>query len=449
MAASGNRAYDLIVIGGGTAGLVTAHGAAGLGATVALIERGHLGGDCLNFGCVPSKALLRSARAAREARRAGRLGVATGEVSVDFGAVMARMRERRATLARHDSEERLRAAGVDVFSGAAAFESPHAIAVNGSRLRFRRAVIAAGSRPTAPPIDGLPERAYHTNETIFDLEALPPRLLIVGAGPIGCEMAQAFALFGSEVVVAEIADRPLPREDPDASAVVKRQLEADGVRFRLGEPLDEVRSGAEDAILVAAGRAPDLDALNLEAAHVRHTDRGIIVNDRLQTTNPRVFAAGDVAAFPYKFTHAADAMARIVVQNALFGLRRAVSAQVIPWCTYTVPEVARVGAIDGESVTIPLSDVDRAVLDEEIDGFVRIHHRRGRICGCTIVAPHAGETIGHVAQLMRARGTLGDLSASVFPYPTYGEALRKAGDAYRRTQLTPTVRWLLRKYFGR
>jgi pyruvate/2-oxoglutarate dehydrogenase complex dihydrolipoamide dehydrogenase (E3) component len=447
--ATSSDLYDLIVIGGGTAGLVSAHAAAGLGARVALIERGRLGGDCLNVGCVPSKALLRSARAAREVRRAGRLGVHAAPPAVDFEAVMARMRDRRATLGRHDSEERLRRAGVDVHFAPASFEGPRAVVANGRRLRFKRAVIAAGSRPVAPPIPGLDRRGYYTNETIFDLATLPPRLLVIGAGPIGCEMAQAFAQFGSDVIVTDVAARPLPREDPEASAVVQRQLEADGVRFRLGQSIADAGEEQADAILVAAGRVPDLQDMRLEAAGIRHGADGVVVNDRLQTTNPRVFAAGDVAAYPYKFTHAADAMARAVVQNALFGFRRSASALVIPWCTYTMPEVARVGAIDGPSVTVALGEVDRAVLDEETDGFVRIHHDRGRIRGCTIVAPHAGETIGHVAHAMRSGATLSDLSASIFPYPTYGEALRKAGDAYRRTQLTPAVRWLLRKYFGR
>jgi pyruvate/2-oxoglutarate dehydrogenase complex dihydrolipoamide dehydrogenase (E3) component len=440
--------YDLVVIGGGTAGLVSAHAAAGLGARVALIERGRLGGDCLNTGCVPSKSLLRSARAAREVRRARGVGVGAALTGVDFGAVMSRMRQRRAHLARHDSEERLRAAGVDVYVGSAAFAGSREITVGSEALRFRRAVIATGGGPLLPPIPGLGDARLYTNETIFDLDRLPERLLVIGAGPIGCELAQAFALFGSEVRVSDVADRPLPREDPDASAVVRRQLEADGVRFELGATLPRVTPDEADAVLVAAGRAPALEGLQLEAAGIRFSADGVIVNDRLQTTNPRVFAAGDVAS-PYKFTHAADATARAVVQNALFFGRRRASSLVIPWCTYTAPEVARVGTIDAPAVTVPLAEVDRAVVDDETDGFVRVYHERGRIRGCTIVAPHAGELIGHVAHAMRQGGTLSDLSATIFPYPTYAEALRKAGDAYRRTLLTPTARRLLRVYFRR
>lgn len=437
------------MIGGGTAGLVTAHAAAGLGARVALVERARLGGDCLNTGCVPSKALLRSARGVRDVRTAAAVGVQAGDPRVDFAAVMARMRARRASLARHDSEERLRAAGVDVYFGSARFVGPRDIAVDGNaghRLRFWRAVIATGGRPTAPPIPGLHEAGYFTSETIFDIDACPPRLLVIGAGAIGCELAQAFCLFGSQVTVADVADRVLPREDADASAIVRRRLEADGVRFMLGGTLSSVRRADGEAILVAAGRAPNIKDLDLEAAGIRAGADGVQVNDRLQTTNPRVFAAGDVAS-PYKFTHAADAMARIVVQNALFFGRRRVSALVIPWCTYTFPEVARVGEIDGRAVTIPLGEVDRAVLDDETEGFVRVHHARGRIRGCTIVAPHAGELIGHVSHAIREGGTLSDLSATIFPYPTYAEALRKAGDAHRRSLLTPAAKWLLRKYF--
>jgi pyruvate/2-oxoglutarate dehydrogenase complex dihydrolipoamide dehydrogenase (E3) component len=440
--------YDLLVIGGGTAGLVSAHGAAGLGARVALVERARLGGECLNTGCVPSKALLRSARAVSAVRAAPAVGVAAGAASVDFARVMSRMRERRSYLARHDSEERLRSAGVDVFFGSAAFTSPREVSVGGRVLRFKRAVVATGSRPTVPAIPGLADTGFYTNETIFDLDVLPRRLLVVGAGPVGCEMAQAFALFGSSVRVSDVADRPLPREDADASTMVRRQLESDGVRFELGRALARVSREDADAVLVAAGRTPVLDGLDLDAAGVRHGPEGVLVNDRLQTTNPNVFAAGDIAS-PYKFTHVADAMARIVVQNALFFGRRRASALVVPWCTYTAPEVARVGAIDGPAVTVSLNEVDRAVLDDHTDGFARVHHDRGRIRGCTIVAPHAGELIAHVAQVMRARGTLSDLSATVFPYPTYAEALRKAGDAYRRSLLSPAAKWLLRKYFRR
>jgi pyruvate/2-oxoglutarate dehydrogenase complex dihydrolipoamide dehydrogenase (E3) component len=293
---------------------------------------------------------------------------------------------------------------------------------------------------------------------------------VVGGGPIGCELAQAFALFGSAVTVVDVAPRVLPSEDPDAAALVRQRLEADGVRVEPDVTLDRVqrhRDGvqvawrrgdersehATDAVLVAAGRTPNIEDLNLDAAGIRAGRKGIDVDERLRTSNPRVYAAGDVAS-RYQFTHAADATARIVVQNSLFFGRRRASALVIPWCTYTSPELAHVGVSTEDArrrgyatITIRLDEIDRAVVDEEVDGFVRVHHERGRIRGCTIVAPHAGDLIGQVSYVMSTGGHLRDLSATVFPYPTYAEALRKAGDAYRRGLLTPAARRWLRRYF--
>lgn len=467
--------YDLVVLGGGTAGLVSAVGAAGLGARVALVERHLLGGDCLNTGCVPSKAVLRSARVVEDVRRAGTLGIVTGRAHADFGEVMRRMRERRAAIAANDSVERLQRAGVQVFFGDARFEDPRTIAVDGARLTFRRAVIATGGRPTAPPVPGLDSVPYHTNETIFSLTELPPRLLIIGAGPIGCELAQAFARFGSAVTIFDQAPRALPRDDADAAAIVMRHLQADGIRIEAGAAIERVdygggdftiryRRGSDeraaasatgDALLVAAGRAPNIEGLGLEAAGIRAGKGGIDVSDRLQTSNPRVFASGDVCS-PFKFTHAADAMSRLVLQNALFFGRGKASRLVIPWVTYTDPEVAHVGVTAEDAarsggrirtITVPLSDVDRAVVDDETDGFVRLHHERGTLRGCTIVARHAGEMIGEAVYALTHGGTLGMLSATVHPYPTQAEALRKAGDAFRRESLTPMVRRLLDRYF--
>lgn len=469
--------YDLVVLGGGTAGLVSAMGAAGLGARVALVERHLLGGDCLNSGCVPSKAVLRSARAVGDIRRADALGVSVGDVRVDFGKVMLRMRRRRADIARHDSAERLQAAGVDVFFGQASFADGQTVLVDAERLRFRRAVIATGGRPAVPPVPGLDAVPFLTNETIFSLTELPRRLLVIGAGPIGCELAQAFARLGSKLTVLDLADVVLPREDADASAIVRRSLESDGVRLELGVRLDRVdfvqgelhmdyarhaeagfESGsvAGDLLLVAAGRSPNIEGLDLEAAGIRATGRGVTVNERLQTSNPRVYASGDVCS-RFQFTHAADAMSRIVIQNALFHGRRRASTLTIPWVTYTDPEVAHVGvsasdvqASDGRlhTITVPLSDIDRAVVDEEADGFVRVHHERGRLRGCTIVARHAGEMIGEAVYSITRGGTLSALSSTVHPYPTQAEALRKAGDLYRRQSLTPRVRAWLARYFA-
>ncbi len=465
--------YDLVVVGGGTAGLVSAAGAAGLGARVAIVERHLLGGDCLNVGCVPSKALIRSARAAADARRAGAFGIDVPAVHPAFERVMRRMRTHRAAISVNDSAERLTGLGVHVFLGQATFSDARTVQVSGHALRFNRAVIATGGRPTAPPVPGLAEAGYLTNETVFSLTSLPRELLVLGAGPIGCELAQAFARFGSRVTLLDQAPRVLPREDPDAAAIVQRHLVSDGIRLELGVQLSQVRSepggvviqlqregGATaeawgDRLLVAAGRAPNIEGLGLDAAGVRAAKAGIEVNDRLQTSNSRIFAAGDVCS-QFQFTHAADAMARLMLQNALFFGRQRVSRLTIPWCTYTDPEVAHVGVLAAdaqsqgrrvETVTIPFGEVDRAVLDEETDGFLRIHHENGRLRGCTIVASKAGEMIGEAVLAITQGHSLADLSTTIHPYPTQAEAFRKAGDRYRRTSLTPRVRRLLEKYF--
>lgn len=467
--------YNLVAIGAGTAGLVAAAGAAGLGARVALVERRLLGGDCLNYGCVPSKAVLRAARAARELREAAAFGLSSGgAVRQDFAAVMTRMRAIRARIAPHDSAHRFRDLGVDVFVGAARFVAPDAVDVDGRRLRFARAVIATGARPAAPPIPGLAEAGFLTNETVFGLTSLPPRLVVIGAGPIGCELSQAFARFGSRVTIVSLDPRALPREDPDAAGILEHQLVQDGVALCLGAAITAVRRsergkavvfdrgrGPEtveaDEILVAVGRAPNVEELGLEAAGIAATRDGITVDDRLRTTNPRVYAAGDVCS-RFKFTHAADAMARVVVENALFFGRRRASTLVIPWCTYTDPEIAHVGfyerearaaGFDVRTLEIDLAEIDRAIVDDDGPGFARLHvdGRRGRILGATIVAPHAGDVIGEVSLAMTAGLGATALSATIHPYPTRAEILRKLGDRYRRSRVTPGLRRWLERYF--
>ena len=462
--------YNLVVIGAGTAGLVSAAAAAGLGARVALVERQLLGGDCLNVGCVPSKALIRASRAVAEVRRAGEFGVHVPPgVTVDFPAVMARMRRLRADLSAYDSAARFRSLGVDVFLGDGRFTGRDTLAVAGKTLRFKRAIIATGARPARPDTPGLAEAGYLTNENVFNLTELPRRLAVLGAGPVGCELAQAFARFGSEVHLLGNHPQILPREDHGAAQIVQRSLARDGVRFRGEYSLDRVEltpaekvlrgRGMEpihvDAILVGVGRTPNVEGLNLEAAGVAHTPQGVTVNDRLQTSNGRIFAAGDICS-RFRFTHAADAMARIAVRNALFFGRAKASALTIPWCTYTNPEIAHVGLYPGEAIergmavdtlVQEMGNVDRAVLDGDTDGLVKVHVEKGtdRILGATIVARHAGEMISELTLAMVAGVGLRTLADAIHPYPTQAEALRKVGDAYNRTRLTPFVK----RWFGR
>jgi pyruvate/2-oxoglutarate dehydrogenase complex dihydrolipoamide dehydrogenase (E3) component len=469
--------YNLVVLGAGTAGLISAVGAAGLGARVALVEREFLGGDCLNVGCVPSKALIRASRVATEVRDAQDYGVEVpAGVRINFPAVMERMRRLRASLSPNDSAARYRGLGVDVFFGAARFTGPDTVEVGGRVLRFRRAVITTGARAARPNIPGLTEAGFLTNETVFTLTELPPRLAVIGAGPVGCELAQAFARFGARVSLLGNGPQIMPREDPDAARVLEKQMQRDGVNLVLGCKVVRVaREGAEkvlhlerggqrtevraDAILVGVGRAPNVQGLGLEAAGVGYdVKEGVRVNDRLQTTNRRIFAAGDICS-RFKFTHAADAMARVVIQNALFFGRARASALVIPWCTYTDPEVAHVGldeaeakarGIDVRTFTELMAHVDRAVLDGDTDGFVRVHVRAGsdRIVGATVVARHAGEMISELTLAVVGGLGLRTLARTIHPYPTQAEALKRVADAYNRTRLTPFVKGLFQKWLA-
>lgn len=466
--------YDLVVIGAGTAGLVCAAGAAGLGARVALIERSLLGGDCLNAGCVPSKGVIRASRAAHEVRSAGQFGISFGgEVTVDFGAAMERMRRLRSGISVHDSARRFRdELGVDVFFGQARFSGPDSIEVDGRKLRFVRAAVCTGARAAAPPAAGLAEAGYLTNETVFSLTELPPRLAVIGAGPIGSELAQAFARLGSRVsMVGHRTDHILPREDRDAAAIVQQSFIRDGIELFLPAEILQVtrRDGNRqirfscqdteqeievDEILVAVGRAPNLEGLALEAAGIACAPRrGVTVDERLRTSNPRVYAAGDIC-FPHKFTHTADALARILIANALFMGRQKTSALTIPWCTYTDPEIAHVGMYERDArekgmevttLTVELADIDRAVLDGETEGFARVHLRKGtdRILGATIVARHAGEMINEFSLAMSNGLGLSAIGRTIHPYPTQAEVMRKLADAHNRTRLTPVIKRIL------
>ncbi|WP_448601632.1 mercuric reductase [Thermoleptolyngbya sp.] len=471
--------YDLVVIGAGTAGLVVAAGAAGLGLglKVALIERSLMGGDCLNVGCVPSKCMIRSSRAAADIRDAMSFGVRPPEqVEVDFAAVMRRMRKIRAGISHHDSAERFRKIGIDVFLGNAEFVNEGAIAVNGAQLRFKKAVIATGARAVRPKVPGLEEAGYLTNETVFSLTERPNRLAVIGGGPIGCELAQAFHRLGSQVTLLHKNSHLLDREDADAAEIVQQQFLQEKIELVLGcrlEQVEQTNAGkviqysqngvvnkvVVDEILVGAGRAPNVEGLNLEAVGVNYDPRkGVQVNDYLQTTNPRIYAAGDIC-MDWKFTHAADAAARIVIKNTLFspfGLGRSkLSSLVMPWVTYTDPEIAHVGLYEQEAqakgfdintIKIPFSSVDRALADGETEGFVKIMHKRGsdQILGATIVARHAGEMISEITLAIATKQGLSALSGVIHPYPTQAEGIKKAADAYRRTLLTPRTQSFLK-----
>lgn len=468
--------YNLVVVGAGTAGLVSAAGAAGLGARVALVEKHLLGGDCLNVGCVPSKCVIRSSRVIEEVRMAPELSVHVPDgTKADFPAVMERMRRLRARISQHDSVHRFQQLGVDVFLGEGHFTGRDTIEVDGKTLRFSKAVIATGARAAAPPIPGLAEAGYLTNETVFSLTERPGRLAVIGAGPIGSEMSQAFRRLGSEVWILEAQSHILTREDPDAAEIVQRVFVRDGVNLVLGCTILKVESrGAEkiiqfegngacsdlpvDEILVGVGRAPNVEGLNLEAAGVAYGNHGVQVNDFLQTTNSRIYAAGDIS-LPFKFTHTADATARIVIQNALFAGRKKWSSLIIPWCTYTDPEIAHVGMYERDAVkkgipietfVRPLRDVDRAIADGEEEGFVKIHVKKGtdQILGATIVARHAGEMISEITLAMVGKIGLKTISNVIHPYPTQAEAIRQVADAYNRTRLTPGVKNLFTRWFG-
>lgn len=470
--------YKLLVIGAGPAGLVAAKGAAALGARVALVERNLIGGDCLNVGCVPSKALLRTARLYAEMRDAAHYGARVpDDVQVDFPAAMARMRRLRARISRWDSINGLAGKGIDVFLGTARFVSGDSVDVDGTRLRFDKAVIATGSRPDMPDIRGLDKVELLSNENIFDLTELPRRLLVIGGGPLGCELAQAFSRFGAATIIAQDVPLFLPKEERDAAQLLSDAFARDGLEVRLNTHVTDVRvengekivdmvsddyrsSVPVDAVLVGVGRVPNVEGLDLQQAGVElNEEGGVRVDDFLRTSNRRIYAAGDVC-MEHKFTDVADATAQIVVRNALFPGRQRVSALTIPWCTYTDPEIAHVGlyvrqanerGIPVRSFTVPMHQVDRAILDGEQTGFAKIHvaQRSDRILGATIVARHAGEMINEVTLAMVHGIGLNGLAKVIHAYPTQAEAIHKAANACRKTRLTPLLarlsRWWLRR----
>ncbi|KAL3134584.1 class-I pyridine nucleotide-disulfide oxidoreductase [Trebouxia sp. C0009 RCD-2024] len=468
--ASRRKRYNMVVLGAGAGGLVSAAGSAGVGAKVAIVEKHLMGGDCLNVGCVPSKAILRCAHVVREAKNAAEFGVDIPNVHVNFGKVMERMRTLRANFSPTDSCDRFQnKLGVDVFQGHGAFTSPSTVEVNGETLSFATAVIATGANARVPDTPGINAVPYLTNVSFWNQTQLPERLLVMGSGPIGLELAQAMALFGSQVTVIERGNRIMGREDPDAAAVVHKQMERDGVHFMLNTTIDEFKLGTgdtvaahvtqrgikslvvSDALLVAVGRVPHVEGIGLEAAGVQYDlNKGIKVKDSLQTTAKHIFAVGDCCTM-YKFTHAADFMARAVIRNALFFGSAKMSELVIPRATFTEPEVAAVGKSEAELleeevtfevVKLEMVEVDRAVLDGATEGFVKllVKPKHGTILGATIVGSEAGNMISEITVAMHASMKLGALAAVIHPYPTKAGGIRQAGDLFNKTRLTPFVK---------
>jgi len=480
-----DRPQDLVVIGGGTAGLVTAVGAAGVGARVVLVEEDRTGGDCLWTGCVPSKALLSAARVAHDARTADRFGLGTAELDVDLGRVMDAVHASQHAIAPHDSPERLEREGVTVLAGRGRLAGPGRVAVDlqggGSAvLRTRNVLLATGSRPTLPPVDGLADADPLISDTLWELRELPRRLVVLGGGPIGCELGQAFARLGSDVTLVEFLPALLGKEEPEAATLVEAALRRDGVDVRTGTkgvrvdegphgpvlvvaPADG--DGAEetvpfDRILVAAGRAPVTDGLGLGTVGVTTSDRGhVVVDDTLRTSVDGVFAAGDVTGL-LPFTHAAGAQAGLVVTNALFGLRRRFDADVVPWATFTDPEVGRVGlSVEqarqryGDDVTVArfdLARLDRAIASKVAEGtVVLVAGPRDRLVGGTVVGDRAGDVVGALTAWVTQGATLRDVGGTTIAYPTFAEGPGKAANEVLRERfLSPRTRRLARPVLG-
>jgi len=455
---SDGQIWDLVVIGGGTAGIVGAKTAARLGASVLMIERGRLGGDCLWTGCVPSKSLLASAEAAASARYAVLLGVDVSGVDVDFAAVMKHVHGSIEQIAPTDSAEALGEAGVEVVIGTAEFTGPREVTVGGDLIRFRQALLATGASPALPAIPGLGESQHLTSDTVWNLTSLPKRLTVLGGGSIGCELGQAFARLGSEVTIIEGADRILPREDPDAAWLVNAALLLDGVSIRTGVPVVKVTSAdagdrgsvaledgssvGHDQLLVAVGRKARTGSMGLDAACVAVDERGFVtVDDRLRTTNARIWAAGDLTGHP-QFTHLAAVHASTAATNATLGLRRKVLTTAVPRVTFTRPEVAAVGvateAKPGRTVVYwSHAEVDRAVAEASTSGFTKlVVDDKGTILGATIVSPRAGESLGELTLAVRHGLRTRDLAATTHPYPTFSDGAWNAAISDVQERLT-------------
>ncbi len=456
---------DLCVIGAGSGGLSVAAGAAQMGAKTVLIEKGAMGGDCLNTGCVPSKSLLAAAHAAHVVRTSGRFGVNGHEPDIDFAKVHGHVHGVIASIAPHDSVERFEGLGVTVIKGAAHFTGLREATVNDTVVRARRFVLATGSSAFVPPIDGIDGVPYLTNESVFELTERPDHLIVIGAGPIGMEMAQAFRRLGSQVTVLE-AFTMMPKDDPELVDVVRTRVSSEGIDVQEGAAVQRVekagngvavvwdRDGAETRttgshLLVATGRRANVHGLNLEAAGIAYSPKGVAVDNRLRTSNKRVFAIGDVIG-GYQFTHVAGYHAGIVIRNALFRLPAKVNYDAVPWVTYTDPELAHVGLTTAEAekrddvrvLTEPFSGNDRACAEGETDGLIKVSvGPKGRILGASIAGPRAGELITPWTLAVRRKLKIGAMADVIAPYPTLGEiSKRVAGSYYTPTLFGPRTR---------
>ena len=447
---------DICVIGGGSGGLSVAAGAAQMGARTVLIEKHKMGGDCLNTGCVPSKALIAAGEAAEAARQSGRFGVNGHEPAIDFAKVHDHVHGVIAGIAPHDSVERFEDLGVTVIQGAARFTGPREVEVEGRKIQARRFVIATGSAPAVPPIPGLDEVPFLTNESVFDLTERPEHLIVIGGGPIGAELAQAQRRLGARVTLLEMFSL-MGKDDPEAAEVVRQRLTAEGVEIQEGIRIEKVarkgngitvsieQAGAVTEIdgshvLVAAGRRPNVNGLGLQAAGVDYSPRGIVVDRRLRTSNRKIFAIGDVIG-GLQFTHVAGYHAGIVVRNALFALPAKVDESAVPWVTYTDPEVAQVGLTEaqaqelhGDGVRVSrwsFAENDRARAERATEGFVKVvTGKRGRILGVTLVGRHAGELLQPWVLAMSQGLKIGAMAGIIAPYPTLGEINKRAAGAY-------------------
>lgn len=464
--------YDVVIIGGGSGGLVVASAAAQLKAKVALVERDRLGGDCLWFGCVPSKSLIHASRIAYEVKNAGRFGIHCQNMEIDFAKAAGHVQNVIAAIEPHDSPARFRGLGVEVIFGDGKFINRHTFEVNGRSLKARAFVIATGSRPKTLPIPGLEQAGYLTNEQVFSVKQCPQSLAIIGAGPIGCELGQAFQRLGSQVTLISSREGILPKEDPELAEIVQNQLEAEGIQILTNCRAErvEIENGQKvvtagdqklvvNEILVAAGRSPNIESLNLEAAGVKVGKQGITVNDKLQTTNPRIYACGDVIG-GYQFTHVAGYEASVILKNALFFPLTKANYRVIPWCTFTDPELARVGLTEaqarqqyGDDIYVlkqPFAEVDRAQAEAATHGFAKIITRRnGEILGAHLVGPAAGELIHEIVMAMSNQLKISALTSFIHIYPTLSEinskvALQLTKQKYAKNQGLQT---LLGKFF--